>query len=171
MPALPDRGLIVHLNALQVILDHCDAIGVQAPVRSVADMPIDDTADGEGAEASAPFLAVEDAALFMRAMPALFPGAAQAREQVFGVGVGDSVAVVGYFNRLQSAELIVMKQHVDAVGIGINRVPYQFGDGEDRLVDLGNSLKVVVLDLNFECLTGHCSGVRLPELSQAGATT
>ena len=69
-------------------------------------------------------------------VPALFPGTTKAREQVFGVGIRDAMAVIGDLNGLQAAELVVVKHHVDMVGIGIDCVPYQLGNSEDRLADL-----------------------------------
>jgi hypothetical protein len=54
-----------------------------------------------------------------------------------------------------------VKHHVDVVGIGIDCVPYQLGNGEDWLADLGNPLKVIVLDLNLEGLGRHGAGVRV----------
>jgi hypothetical protein len=53
-----------------------------------------------------------------------------------------------------------MKHHVDAIGIGINCVPYQFGNGKNWLADLRYPLKVVVLDLNLECLASHGGGLK-----------
>jgi hypothetical protein len=53
--------LVVHLNLLQVVFHHRDAVRSQAVVRSIAHMPIDDTAKCKDAEAPAPFLAVQNA--------------------------------------------------------------------------------------------------------------
>ena len=69
------------------------------------------------------------------------------------------MAVVRHFNSLQPAELVGVKDDVNAVGISVDCVPYQLGHCENRLADLGNPLKVIVLDLNLKGLAGHGSSI------------
>jgi hypothetical protein len=133
-----------------VVADHSDTIRQQSAIGRVADVPIDDTPKSENAKAPAPFLAMQDAALLVGSVPALFPRTAKAREKVFGVFVWDAVAVVGHLDRFDSAERVIVKHYVDSIGIGIDGVPYQLGNSEERLVNLCKTLKVVVLDLNLE---------------------
>jgi len=118
-------------------------------------MPINDTAKGEDAEASAPFLAVQNAELLLRAVPPLFPRATKSGKQLFRLGVRDTVTVIRNLNGLDSAELIVVKHHVNAVCIGIDRVPYQLGNSKDRLAYLSNPLKVIVSNLNLKRFGAH----------------
>jgi hypothetical protein len=62
-----------------------------------------------------------------------------------------------YLNGLKAAELVIVKHHINAVGIGIHGIPYQLGHRKNWLADLRNPLKVVVLDLNLKGLAGHGS--------------
>lgn len=83
----------------------------------------------------------------------------EARKQVFGFSIRNAVAAVRDLNGLQSAELIVVKYYVDAISIGINRVPYELGDSEDGLSDLRYSPKVIILNLNLKGLGGHATSL------------
>ncbi len=65
------------------------------------------------------------------------------------------MAVVANFNRSEAAERIVVEHDVDLVRICIDRVPNQLSYCENWLSHLRNSLKVIVLNLNLECLGGH----------------
>jgi hypothetical protein len=138
-----------------MIFDHGDAICPQTALGLIANVPVDHAAESKGAKTSSPFLAMQVAPLFAGTMPACLPRTAKARKQRFGICVRDAVAVVTHLNRPKSAKLIFMKQDIDPVRVAIDRVPNQLGNSKNWLSDLGNPLKVIVLNLNLECLADH----------------
>ncbi len=123
MAARRRRCLFIHLNALQMVFDHRDAVCAQAALSSIADMPIDDATNGEGSKTSTSFLAMQNSAFLAGVTSPCLPRPPKARKQAFGVGVGNAMAIVGHLDRFESTELVVVKYHLNPVRVSVDRVP------------------------------------------------